>query len=870
MTFKTSTWALVALGTCIATACGDDTTPSTTNDNGGSDSGSSSGTGGGPTTMQPVTTVDPDSSGGSGGVTGGSSGTMGETDSEDETTVGAECGNDMAEGDEQCDGTDLAGQDCVTQGFDAGDLACNDDCTFDSSSCMSFTCGDDTVEGDEACDGTDLAGETCLTQGFDEGTLACARNCMDLDTSGCVMYSCGNDMQEGMEVCDGTDLVEETCLTQGFDEGTLACAADCMSYDTTGCVMYMCGNDMLEGMELCDGTELGGETCVTQGFNSGTLACAGDCMSYDTTGCAICGDDTIGGDEVCDGIDLAMEDCISQGFEGGVLGCAADCGSYDTSGCTACGNDLIEGMEVCDGTDLGGETCESQGFDGGALGCAIDCGAYDTSGCCAGTDIGSAVGFAVAVGTNLGAGDDQQTTCTGTAGEDVLLFWTAPATQTFNIDTLGSDFDTVVAVLDDCGGMEIGCNDQAFGTNQSSMILDATAGTTYAIVVDGWNSATGNFILNITESNATCTDTDIGNGTGTPVTDANDVPNAGALDDTQGTCTASVGEDVAYAWIAPATGTFQFDTFNSNYDTVLYVLDGCGGAELGCNDQAGGTDQSSLTLPVTAGVPYVVVVDGWDGSTGLHDLNINPFLALCADLDVGGALGSPVATGGNAGGLDDTQGSCSATTGEDVVIQWTAPYTGDVVIDTFNSDFDTVLYVLDDCGGVELACNDQAGGTNQSELTLAATAGTTYQIVIDGWTDATGNIELNINPPLGVCADANIGSFTGAPVAQGTNAGAIDDLQPTCTGMPGEELAVQWVAPASGSYTLDTFNSDFDTVLYVLDTCGGVELACNDQAAGTNQSELTFDAVAGTTYVVVVDGWNNATGNFDLNINGPF
>lgn len=47
------------------------------------------------------------------------------------------CGDGVIEGDEECDDTDLDGNDCVSidQGFTSGDLAC-DACTFDTSACV--------------------------------------------------------------------------------------------------------------------------------------------------------------------------------------------------------------------------------------------------------------------------------------------------------------------------------------------------------------------------------------------------------------------------------------------------------------------------------------------------------------------------------------------------------------------------------------------------------------------------------------------------------------------------------------------------------------------------------------------------------------
>ncbi|HEX9943028.1 MAG TPA: S8 family serine peptidase [Thermoanaerobaculia bacterium] len=45
------------------------------------------------------------------------------------------CGNGLREGSEQCDGFDLGGQTCQSQGFSGGTLSCNGDCTFNISGC---------------------------------------------------------------------------------------------------------------------------------------------------------------------------------------------------------------------------------------------------------------------------------------------------------------------------------------------------------------------------------------------------------------------------------------------------------------------------------------------------------------------------------------------------------------------------------------------------------------------------------------------------------------------------------------------------------------------------------------------------------------
>ncbi len=47
------------------------------------------------------------------------------------------------------------------------------------------SCGDGALNGSEVCDGSQLGGETCVSQGFDNGTLACNANCLAFNTAGC-------------------------------------------------------------------------------------------------------------------------------------------------------------------------------------------------------------------------------------------------------------------------------------------------------------------------------------------------------------------------------------------------------------------------------------------------------------------------------------------------------------------------------------------------------------------------------------------------------------------------------------------------------------------------------------------------------------
>jgi hypothetical protein len=59
----------------------------------------------------------------------------------------------------------------------------------DEETASSPVCGDGIIEADEVCDTVALAGETCMSQGFDSGTLGCAPDCMAFDTSACNLPS---------------------------------------------------------------------------------------------------------------------------------------------------------------------------------------------------------------------------------------------------------------------------------------------------------------------------------------------------------------------------------------------------------------------------------------------------------------------------------------------------------------------------------------------------------------------------------------------------------------------------------------------------------------------------------------------------------
>jgi cysteine-rich repeat protein len=301
------------------------------------------------------------------------------------------CGDDGLVGEEICDGPALDGRTCETLGFYGGTLSCTDLCALDTSSCEAQgRCGDGIRQDlhGEVCDGPDLGGETCVSQGFHGGELACSSDCLSTDISDCMAQGeCGDGVVQGGygEECDLVNFVGLTCEALGYNGGSLACTMDC-HLDPTNCMETgQCGDHLLQSAyEECDGDLLDGQSCLTNGFYSGTLACAGDCR-FDLSGCEQrCGDGAVQplfGEE-CDGANLDGQTCESQGYRPGALLCDTAC-AFDFSGCEGrCGDAVIQSTygEQCDGPSLDGQTCRSRGHFTGTLQCDADC-AFLETGC---------------------------------------------------------------------------------------------------------------------------------------------------------------------------------------------------------------------------------------------------------------------------------------------------------------------------------------------------------------------------------------------------------------------------------------------------------------------------------------------------------
>jgi thiol-disulfide isomerase/thioredoxin len=108
-------------------------------------------------------------------------------------------------------------------------------------------------------------------------------------------------------------------------------------------------------------------------------------------------------------------------------------------------------------------------------------------------------------------------------------------------------------------------------------------------------------------------------------------------------------------------------------------------------------------------------------------------------------------------------------------------------------------------------------------------------------------------------------------VATGSTVGATREPgEPSHAGTTGGKSCWwTWQAPSAGKATITTAGSGFDTLLAVY-TGSSVsalkEIASNDDDSGSFTSKVTFDAVAGLSYQIAVDGWYGDSGTVQLRL----
>jgi hypothetical protein len=224
------------------------------------------------------------------------------------------------------------------------------------------------------------------------------------------------------------------------------------------------------------------------------------------------------------------------------------------------------------------------------------------------------------------------------------LWWSFayPASGVVTLSTLGSDFDTLLAVYSQGSGPIIVSNlvplwsndDESSGGRSSFLQFTNEPNRVYYIAVDGYEGAAGLARLKTTWSAPF------------DLPPANDnfasafILPAGAatiqIDTAAATLEANEperlgikgGRSIWFRWTAPASGKAKVSTKGSNFDTVLAVYTGTNIDSLaqiaGNDDDPASPPTSYLEFDAIVGVQYQIAVDGYGGAGGLAVLSIQP------------------------------------------------------------------------------------------------------------------------------------------------------------------------------------------------------------------------------------------------------
>jgi hypothetical protein len=344
------------------------------------------------------------------------------------------------------------------------------------------------------------------------------------------------------------------------------------------------------------------------------------------------------------------------------------------------------------------------------------------------------------------------------------------------------------------------------------------------------------------------------------------------------------GHSVWWSWTAPTAGPMQINCLGSSIRSVIAVYTGssAGGLTL----VSSGRGNHLVNFAAVAGTVYHIALDSLDaGQYGNFTFRLLNGVAPPANDAFASATeitGNSYTLSGfsNAGATKEPGEPAHAGDlgGKSVWWKWTAPASGTFQLETTGSPLDTLLavYTGSSVGSLSLvASNDNFSGST-SLVTFSAVAGTEYRFAVDGWAGREGLISLTLTPPTNDSfANATVVSLSGG-VYYGAN-GVYNTNATKEAGEPhhagnagGKSLWWAWTATADGSCHVDTIGSAFNTLLAVY-TGSAVNsltpVASNDDSSMMPPaSELSFDATAGTTYQIAVDGYNGASGWITMNL----
>jgi hypothetical protein len=358
-------------------------------------------------------------------------------------------------------------------------------------------------------------------------------------------------------------------------------------------------------------------------------------------------------------------------------------------------------------------------------------------------------------------------------GASIWYVWTAPNSGTYQVNTCGSNFDTLLAVYTGSAVDALvpkAFNDQSARCDDQSVLhFQAVSGTTYHFAVDGYSeggsvpAATGNVSILVQQITSAPANNNFSSAQVLPSSTDNDVQGTNVLATKQTGEPSHAGNQggasVWYSWVAPVSGRMKMNVCDQDFYSLFAVYTGNAVNALTPVATLPGYFECQLEFNVVQGTTYKIAVDGHSGGGGepaeTGDFRLRTHLTqppandnFAAARSLSGssvdATGSNVDATAESGEPDHAEFEAFAS----VWYSWQAPSSGQVVIDTCGSDFDTLLAVYrgNSVGALSpVTFNDDTSICSpQSRVVFTASAGTTYKIAVDT-ADDTGNVSLHLS-----------------------------------------------------------------------------------------------------------------------------
>ena len=462
-------------------------------------------------------------------------------------------------------------------------------------------------------------------------------------------------------------------------------------------------------------------------------------------------------------------------------------------------------------------------------------------------------------GSNIAATLDRNEPVNPTSSgtHSVWWEWTALANGTAVITTMGSDFDTTLAVYEGSSleNLVLVASNDDFNSLTSKVSFDAQANASYLIQVNGYGQSVGTITLDYPSNS---------DGLSMPTIVANPsdltIVSGGVI---SLKVEAEGFEPFSYQWlkddvdIEGATASAFVKESALPEDSGLYSV------------------SVSNAFGVVKSPPARVTVE----RTGVYAAN--DLFEDAIELDSTYGTSGPFNLGLSSGEAGEPNHADVSFPLNSLWWKWTAPSDGVFKIKTDGSDFDTTLAAYSGSsllGLSEIASNDDANGL-QSEVSINTIEGQQYYFAVDGYLSSVGaaliehNFEVAAQKPANddfadrQLYDTSQGSLAGTNVG-----GGRENDEPVHFGEDEPQATSWWsfIAPANSIASISTIGSNFDTVASVykgesIDQL--VPVAWSDNGIGSLQSHIEFEVEKGIAYSFAVGGKDSQEGQILVSVN---